>query len=488
MILTSSDLLNLYDINSNKTTPFLSSNLNSTNTVAVYNHNKKIMAVGSMDGEVKFLDQRLGFIQEIKDSDVASSPITSLSFNHDSKLLAYAARNSFFKVYSLSNGQHIVNARIPNDFAVSILFSKDSSKLSICTSNGDIYTYLSPTYQTTKYKLQLQTKVNCMKYSPILDDIVGVTTDSGVVKVIDLAKAEIIANFEGEHVGTATCLAFSPISKIFLCSCGLDGKIIFFDSYKRCRVKTIETQHPLTTVVFNGRGDMVICGDANGAVLCYDIRNSERPKAVLLGSKGRINYIEINESTSISKMMSSNSNAEFSKTERVPLSEKNVNSNSNMAKSLPQQNSKKNAKAMSYNLTSPNISDNFGASNIGNINTLNNAQMKTDDVGSIGTPKSQQRTYNINSNVNQVMNQDENNIDPDIKNYIRECIENESNKLRQFIHEEVNTLHLDIIRQLQYQQNEIMNNMRDFSMLNQKMVEEVERLKKENETLKSQFF
>ena len=92
----------------------------------------------------------------------------------------------------------------------------------------------------------------------------------------------------------------------------------------------------------------------------------------------------------------------------------------------------------------------------------------------------EKRTYNIASQ--------ETEIDPDIKRYIRTCIENETNQIKQFIHEEINTLHVDIIRQFEIQQRDMMESIREFSMLNTKMTQEIERLKKENEELKSKYF
>ena len=95
----------------------------------------------------------------------------------------------------------------------------------------------------------------------------------------------------------------------------------------------------------------------------------------------------------------------------------------------------------------------------------------------------EKKTYNIISTT-----QDNVEIDPDIKKYIKTCIENETNQIKQFIHEEINTLHVDLIRQFEIQQRDMMESLKQFSMLNTKMTQEIERLKKENEDLKSKYF
>ena len=62
------------------------------------------------------------------------------------------------------------------------------------------------------------------------------------------------------------------------------------------------------------------------------------------------------------------------------------------------------------------------------------------------------------------------------------------NNFKQFVHEAINTLHVDMIRQFQIHQTEMINAIRECSNLNAEMSQEIERLKKENESLKSKFF
>ena len=93
---------------------------------------------------------------------------------------------------------------------------------------------------------------------------------------------------------------------------------------------------------------------------------------------------------------------------------------------------------------------------------------------------------NINLNDNN-MNQNQE-IDPNIQNFIRNCVQEESNKLKLFIHEEINILHVDLIKQFEIQQNQMMQTIRNFSLMNSKMAVEIEKLKRENDNLKSQYF
>lgn len=463
---------------------------------------------------IKFLDNRFNFIQSIVDNDILSSPITSISFSQDSKFVAYASKNGFFKIYNLLINDFILNGKIPNDYVSTILFNKDNSKLAICTSTGDIYTYTAPTYQTSNFKLKLQTKINCMKFSPSLIDTVGVATEDGTVKIIDLIKGEILANFEGFHTGPATSISFSPVSKVFVSSCGKDGKINFYDIDKKVLVKTIQTNCSFTTITFTSRGDQVFCGDVEGYVHLYDIRNSNSPKAVLTGNKGRINYIEIGNKqilkSSISQSsgntknnmaLSSGSMSNFedqkkpelikhdknSSSQRIPLNERSMNIMSNTNNVFMNQTYQKSKGESSF----PQLDSKLKPSS--NIINDNNS-MAVDEQYEIKKAMDK-KTYSIlnnsNSNVSPYKQLQEgigDNLDPDVKKYIKTCIENETNQLKQFIHEEINTLHVDLIRQFEIQQAEMMNSIKEFSMMNTKMTQEIERLKKENENLKSKYF
>ena len=129
-------------------------------------------------------------LQTIIDNDTLGSPITSMSFTKDSINLAFASKNGFFKIYNIKIGEFTLNNKLNNDYVISILFNKNNSNLTIVTKNGDIITYSSPSYQNIIFKLQLGIKVNIAKYSPLLNNTIGISTEDGSCKIIDLDKKE----------------------------------------------------------------------------------------------------------------------------------------------------------------------------------------------------------------------------------------------------------------------------------------------------------
>ena len=84
-------------------------------------------------------------------------------------------------------------------------------------------------------------------------------------------------------------------------------------------------------------------------------------------------------------------------------------------------------------------------------------------------------TKNLNSNYK------ENDIDKNIKNYIDEQAE----KIKEFIHDEINNLHVDLIRQFEIQNSQNLKMLQEFSLVNKHLYQEIQKLKKENKMLKN---
>lgn len=87
---------------------------------------------------------------------------------------------------------------------------------------------------------------------------------------------------------------------------------------------------------------------------------------------------------------------------------------------------------------------------------------------------------NINNSNNNINNDD---IDKNIKNYI----DKQAEKIKEFIHEEISNLHVDLIRQFEIQNSQNMKMMQEFSVINSQMCKEIEKLKNENKLLKEKY-
>ena len=462
-------------------------------------------------------------LQTIVDNDTLGSPITSLSFAKDSINLAFSSKNGCFKIYNIKIGEFTLNNKLNSDYVISILFNKNNSNLTIITKNGDIISYSSSNYQNIIFKLQLGIKVNIGKYSPLLNNTIGIASEDGSCKIIDLDKKEIISNLIGYHNGPMTCMSFSPVNKVFISTCGIDGKINFFDISKKSLIKTINTNLNLTSITFNDIGIAVICSDTNGNCFLYDLKNSknDKPKFKLKGNKGKIYYIELkkksnkkNESANLKSSNLSNSNNNININHNFNNSnnlnkDKEISTNQKEILNDIDENKKpyqsKNAITKSKN-SFTNLNNNIINTSIQNINQKKENIIQIDEQNEIKKALENKIISSLNSKKNQIdrnknpinnnINNNNNNynifqnqeLNPSIQNYIDNRIEDEINKLKIFIHEEINTLHVDLIKQFEIQQNQMMEILRNNSLLNSKMAIEIEKLKRENENLKSQYF
>lgn len=451
----------------------------------------KIVASGGDDGIIKFWNNSLQNIHPLNDTDIANSTITSINFSHDSKLLAYSARNGFFKIYNIAQSEFVLNGKIPNDYVTSIQFNNDSTKVTISTSKGDVNSYSSPTFQISNFKMQLNTHITYMKYSPFYADTIGLTTNNGSIKIISLINGEIMNNFTNFHSGTVTGLAFSPVAEVFLCTCGLDGKLNFIDMKGNKLIKTLNTSTQLTSVSFNLEGNHIICGDMNGNVLVYDLRNTDKPKFSLQGNKNKINHIEVKKKMQLKHQTSKslNDSNQLTDPSKSLMNSGYSNSGHKINQSTYVIDSKQSPfKDMNTVVNNP-ISELFTKStkDYNKMNIIQNAnkmivEEQQPEIKYVNGLNPTSVNYN-NYNELEVYN-----IDPQTQEFVKNCIENETEKLKEFVHENINSLHLELIRQFEFNQAEIIQNIKPIIIMNNKLNQEIEKLKRENEDLKSKYF
>ena len=77
-------------------------------------------------------------------------------------------------------------------------------------------------------------KINKIKFSPYLQNHLGVAYEDGVIKLIDTDTSQAYVNYTNYHnQQSVTDFAFSPINKLLLCSVGVDMRVNFFDSLQK---------------------------------------------------------------------------------------------------------------------------------------------------------------------------------------------------------------------------------------------------------------
>ena len=121
------------------------------------------------------------------------------------------------------------------------------------------------------------------QFSPHDSNIIAVGTQCGSVHLWNLKDSGINValpyySCQSSHSGAVTSLAFSPVNQVLLSSCGLDGKIQFYDIVKQKEVQGFHVPSAATSMAYH-QVDWTKCavGLDTGEVYLYDLRKLQSP-------------------------------------------------------------------------------------------------------------------------------------------------------------------------------------------------------------------
>ena len=383
------------------------------------------------------------------------------------------------------------------------------------------------TFSEHDFKYSGMSRVNKIKYSNFFNSYIAASFEDGSIKLFDTSTSRLLNNFSGFHSGSAQSICFSPINKLFLCSVGMDCKINFYDIQEKKHLKVLTTEAPLTSIAFNSDGQTIAVGNINGSILLYDLRYWSAAKATLNGHDSQINHIEFAKKMKISnnsklETQSVKSNKSVTSIDKLENSNYNYNLNSNKIgtnenkkddRNLINSNKISNNKVNEINTINPasnvyitkkeELNNNF-VENVSFGNNLlsnkkneifnlkgKNSFANTDKFTSENErndKSSYEKTKQFSVPNKSIPNLNLDQLDNKTETFIKNCIEAEIFKLKQYIHEEINSLHVDLIRQFQIQHSELIKSLKNFSLVNNKMATELEKLQKENKDLKSKLY
>lgn len=142
--------------------------------------------------------------------------------------------------------------------------------------------------------------IRSLGYSYFSRSLLASVSDSGTVCLWDTKERKMLKKFQ-DHKAPSTCLAFSPLNDMLLCSCGLDKRIIFYDVTGKKTVKTINTEGPITSCDFFNDGCTVAAGSASGHIYLFDLRHGSVPVKVVSAHKTSVRSISFQKTPKESK-------------------------------------------------------------------------------------------------------------------------------------------------------------------------------------------
>ena len=238
--------------------------------------------------------------------------------------------------------------------------------------------------------------------------------------------------------------------------------------------------------------------------LTYKLRELKENQNKIKMSNDNYNPTLNNSNSNITDNSQVTNKSRYSKYKNIPISNNYMNKNINNISNIS--NSRKNSSRQKESSSTAQIDEQYEMQKLLDLEGKNypnkfkdvvykkikekdNNNLSNNNINiNIPTNNSNTNYYNESNNNNNFgykknlnLNEKENEIDKNIKNYIDEQAE----KIKEFIHDEINNLHVDLIRQFEIQNSQNIKMLQEFSLVNKQLYQEIEKLKNENRLLKN---
>jgi len=241
-----------------------------------WNHNNQVLVSCSDDGGV-ILSHQSGRMLGRLPTGPNEPPLHSLAFSSGSRYLCSGGAATVVDVWDLKHKKKTRTFTGHDGTISSMVFAKGDTKVASGSHTGDVLVH-SVVTGTTMCKLDCgQEAIRDIQYSPHRPSVLATGGDDSCICLWDTNSSALLHKFSREHHAPIKQVVFSPSTQSLLCSAGLDKKVIFYDVAKMRTVKQIVTEFPLTSLGFHGDGVHFVLGTMQGHLLAYDFRKSDMP-------------------------------------------------------------------------------------------------------------------------------------------------------------------------------------------------------------------
>ncbi|EEY60534.1 uncharacterized protein PITG_13253 [Phytophthora infestans T30-4] len=263
------------------------SSLNADVSCARYNHNGRILASSSVEGGICLNVASSGELLSRffnPGEAPANRRVNAVQFSSGSRFLASGGNDGCVRLWDLKTQETMQTYNISASVVTSVAFSgyKDefivggsaSGAISVC----DVQTAETAGFLTVDPAHGVH-KVMAIQASPhpYARHTLGSTYSDGSVRVWDLSTGQLKAEFVRQHEAPATSLTLSPVSKVLLATGGLDGRVIFYDTLQRKKLRSLDLEQPVSSLALCADGKTLAVGTTTGVILVYDLRGAITP-------------------------------------------------------------------------------------------------------------------------------------------------------------------------------------------------------------------
>ncbi|ETV70506.1 hypothetical protein H257_13900 [Aphanomyces astaci] len=268
----------------------ISSAIETEATCAVWNHNNRILVNSFANGLISIntlARQRDATVCNLQEgSSSADMRVNSLHLSAGSRYLISGGTDRTVRVWDLKR-QHLKHSFPACNSAIrSVTFTGQTDEFIVAgCDSGDIYLYHAQ--QGTAAGICRDrddaSAIQAVQSSshPFVRNKLGTVQSSGTLCLWDVATASLVSNFPRLHWAPATCVAFSPVHKHLVATGGLDKRIVFSDLGLQKEINCLESPYPVTTMSMHTNGQLIATGTSTGHVLLYDLRGATKPLSIV---------------------------------------------------------------------------------------------------------------------------------------------------------------------------------------------------------------
>ncbi|KAI7970505.1 hypothetical protein EIK77_005223 [Talaromyces pinophilus] len=257
----------------------------SVNSVS-FSHDSKLLASASDDWTVKVWDASTGqCLQTLKDHE---DSVNSVSFSYDSKLLASASDDWTIKVWDASTSQCLQTLEGHEDSVNSVTFSYDSKLLASASDDWTVKVWDASTGQCLQTLEGHEGSIISVTFS-YDSKLLASASDDWTTKVWDISTSQYPQTLDS-HKGSVKSVVFSYDSKL-LASASDDWTVKVWDASTGQCLQTLEGhEDPVNSVTFSYDSKLLASASYDLTIKIWDANTSQCLQTIE-GHKHPINKI-----------------------------------------------------------------------------------------------------------------------------------------------------------------------------------------------------
>ncbi|KFY92530.1 hypothetical protein V498_04889 [Pseudogymnoascus sp. VKM F-4517 (FW-2822)] len=231
-----------------------------------FSHDSKLLASASVDKTVKVWDAATGTLQQTLEGH--SDPVSSVAFSHNSKLLASASDDSTVKVWDAATGTLQQTLEGHSNWVRSVSFSHDSKLLASASVDNTVKVWDADTGTLQQTLEGHSGAVTSVAFSHDSKLLASASVDS-TVKVWDAATGTLQQTLEG-HSNWVRSVSFSHDSKL-LASASVDKTVKVWDAAIGTLQQTLEGHSNwVSSVAFSHDSKLLASASDDNTVKVWD--------------------------------------------------------------------------------------------------------------------------------------------------------------------------------------------------------------------------